>query len=80
MTLSILQMGRLPALITPKSKKHAPFICKVKGFLYGGEDGTRAILKRIDGTVFPGEQAGALLDEHVMPVKDIKAADKHAPA
>ena len=71
MTLSILQMGRMPALITPKAKKHAPFICKVKDFIYGGEGGTRAILKRIDGTVFPGEQAGALGFDDKMVSKEL---------
>lgn len=79
MTLSILQMGRMQALITPKAKKHAPFICKVKDFVYGGE-GTRAILKRIDGTVFPGENVDARVDEYVMLIKDIKAVDKHEQA
>lgn len=77
MTLSILQMSRMRARITPKAKKHAPFICKVKDFKYGGEGGTKAILTRIDGTVFPGENAGARLDEYVMLLKDIKEVDKH---
>lgn len=79
MTLSILQMKRLQTRITPKAKKHAPFICKVKNFIYGGEGGTKAILTRIDGTVFPAENAGARLDEYVMLLKDIKEADKHVP-
>lgn len=75
MTLSILQMKRMQARITPKTKKHAPFICKVKDFVYGGEGGTKAILTRIDGTVFPGENPGALLDEYVMLLKNIKQVD-----
>lgn len=79
MTLSILQMGRMQARITPKAKKHAPFICKVKNFVHGGEGGTKAVLTRIDGTVFPGEDPGARLDEYVMLLKDIKEADKHVP-
>ena len=76
-TLSILQMGRMQARITPKAKKHAPFICKVKNFVYGGEGGTKAILTRIDGTVFPGENPDARLDEYVILLKDIKEVDKH---
>ena len=80
MTASILQMKRMQARITPKAKKHAPFICKVKSFMYGGEGGTKAILTRIDGTVFPGESPGARLDESVMLLKDIKEADKHVQA
>lgn len=77
MTLNILKMEKFKAAITPKSKKHAPFICRVKGFDYKDAKGSKVTLTRIPETVFPGQSADALHDEHVMYIKDIKHVDRH---
>ncbi len=77
MRLSILQMSQFKAAITPKSKKHAPFICLVKDFDYSDPKGSRVTLTRIPETVFPGQSADALHAEHVMYIKDINQVDRH---
>ena len=76
MRLSILQMSQFKAAITPKSKKHARFICLVKDFDYSDEKGTKVTLTRTLETVFPGQRADALRDEHVMYIKDIQQVDR----
>lgn len=72
MTLSIIEMKKYKALITPKSRKVSPFITYVADFDYS-EDDTKVILAKCEETKYPDGS----VDNYVMYLTDIKKVEKY---
>lgn len=73
MRLSIMLSKDFKTLITMKSKKHEPFIAKVKDFLYD-EDDTKVIFQRCEETKFPDDIEN---EEYTTYIKNITSVDRH---
>ena len=73
MRLSIMLSKDFKTLITMKSKKHGPFIAKVKDFLYD-EDDTKVIFQRCEETKFPDDIEN---EEYTTYIKNITSVDRH---
>lgn len=75
MTLSIIKTCKFMAIIILKSKRVEPIIAKVNSFEYKGGE-TKVILKRCEGTVFPGDTDDSKQENYILALKDIKHVDK----
>ncbi len=75
MTLSILEMGKIKAIITLK-KQAEPIIAKVKDFEYKGGK-TTVILKRCEETVFPSDTEGNQPENYALSLAEIKEVDRY---
>jgi hypothetical protein len=55
-----------------KSAKHDKFTAKVQDFITHGEDDTKVVFARVDGTVFPTDTGFEKADTYVAYIKNVK--------
>ncbi len=73
-SLSFFKTFQDKIVVTLKSKKHKPFIAKVKAFDHEEED-ARVIFSRCEETVFPDEDEQAPQEEYMTYFKNVKSVD-----